>query len=32
MKKYNVLALNTEKDEPSFVNDKAKSMGYFFCN
>ena len=34
MKKYNVLTLNTEKDEPSFVNDKAKwwfvdSLGHF---
>ena len=24
MKKYNVMTLNVEKDEPSFVNDKAK--------
>lgn len=24
MKKYNVLSLDIEKDEPSFVNDKAK--------
>ena len=24
MKKYNVITLNVEKDEPSFVNDKAK--------
>lgn len=24
MKKYNVLTLDIEKDEPSFVNDKAK--------